>query len=242
MSVRHVAVVTGAARGIGLAIAQRLVVDGFHVIAVDRDPIPIARIENRAAVSCVTGDLTSWATHELAADAAREAGTLTAWINNAGIETAATPAHLIEPEEIASDLQANLFSMMFGTSVAVRRMLSGGGAIVNLGSIQGRRAYTGYYTYQAAKAAIEMFSKGVAVDYGPQGIRCNVILPGTIGVEAQSPDYVQRQALVPVGRDGTPEEIAGVVSFLVSPDAAYVNAASLVVDGGALIQAEPRVE
>jgi NAD(P)-dependent dehydrogenase (short-subunit alcohol dehydrogenase family) len=133
---------------------------------------------------------------------------------------------------------------MYGACVAVRRMLPGrAGSIVNVSSIQGIAAFPRYFVYDAAKAAILMMTKSIAVDYGPFGIRCNALLPGTIETpmtystlppELDREEALQREGiLAPLGRIGQPEEMAEVVSFLLSDRASYVNGAEIVADGGA---------
>jgi NAD(P)-dependent dehydrogenase (short-subunit alcohol dehydrogenase family) len=133
---------------------------------------------------------------------------------------------------------------MYGTAVAVRRMLPRrDGSIVNIASIQGIAAFPRYFTYQAAKAAVNMICKGVAVDYGPFGIRCNAVLPGTVETpmtySTLPPDLPREEALRREGelavlnRVAQPEEIAEVVAFLLSDRASFVTGASIVADGGA---------
>jgi len=175
-------VVTGAAAGIGRAIAAQLVAEGVHVVAVDWDGSTLERTaaELGEAVTPLVGDVGDWETHERAADAAERAGTLAHWVNNAGIDVAGG-AHEVTPEEIERGLRVLQLGVMYGTAVAVRRMLPRrSGSIVNVSSIQGTHAFPRYFMYQAAKAAVIMISKGVAVDYGPFGLRCNAVLPGTI--------------------------------------------------------------
>ena len=176
------AVVTGAAMGIGLAVAQRLSADGYHVVFVDwnAEALERALAGLRGEASAVTGDIGDWSTHERAADAAEAAGPLRAWINNAGIDWA-SGAHEVDAEHIDRGLRVLLNGPMYGTAVAVRRMLpGGGGAIVNVASIQGVAAFPRYYVYGAAKAGVVQIARNVCIDYAHDGIRCNTVLPGTI--------------------------------------------------------------
>ena len=238
-----VAVVTGAGSGIGRAIAFRLVRDGATVVAVDieRPSLDQLRRDLGSDVRVVVGDVGRWATHERAA---RTAGSsLECWVNNAGIDVQG-PAHEVNAAQISKGLRTLQLGPMYGTAIAVRHMLPGRrGAIVNVSSIQGIAAFPGYFVYQAAKAAVNMITRGVAVDYGPFGIRCNAVLPGPVetpmtyralppGVSTE--EGLRRDAsLSPLGRVAQPGEVADVVAFLLSPSAAYITGASIVVDGGA---------
>lgn len=240
----EVAVVTGAAMGIGKAIARRLIADGIHVVAVDMNEAALAETvsELGGLSEAVVGDVADWSTHERAADAADRAGTLRYWVNNAGIDVTAG-AHEITPEEIDFGLRVLQFGTMYGTAIAVRRMLrTNDGSIVNISSCAGVAAFPRFYVYQAAKAAIVMISKGVAVDYAAAGIRCNAVLPGPVetpltygtfapGVSIEE-GLAEEAKLAPVGRVAQPEEIAEVVSFLLSDKASYLTGAGIPVDGG----------
>jgi NAD(P)-dependent dehydrogenase (short-subunit alcohol dehydrogenase family) len=244
MAARPSAVVTGAAMGIGLAVARRLSADGYHVICVDWNAEALeealSRLGGRATP--VTGDIGEWATHERAADAAELAGPLRAWINNAGIDWT-SGADAVDAEHIDRGLRVLLNGPMYGTAVAVRRMLaSGGGAIVNVASIQGVSAFPRYFVYGAAKAGVIQIARNVCIDYAHRGIRCNTVLPGTIATpmtESLLPPGLTREEafaiegrLAPMGRVGRAEEIAASVAFLISDESSYVNGASLTVDGG----------
>jgi NAD(P)-dependent dehydrogenase (short-subunit alcohol dehydrogenase family) len=252
--VSGVVVVTGAAMGIGLAVCERLR-DQATVVAVD---INQAALEPAMASlpHCipVVGDIAQWSTHERAAEAARQAGELTGWVNNAGIDVTAA-AHEIDEAGLRRALDVLQLGPMFGCSVAVRQMLPRRrGSIVNISSIQGAYAFPRYYAYQAAKAAVAMISKGIATDYGPYGLRCNAVLPGGIDTpmtravieEAEDPEEALRREgeLAPLGRLGQAEEIAEVVAFLLSERASYLSGAAIPVDGGATARcyAYPAIE
>lgn len=240
-----VAVVTGAAKGIGRAIAHRLCANEVDVVAVDVDEAAVhgAAEEIGARFHPHIGDVGQWDAHERAADMADELGELRYWVNNAGIDWLGG-AHEVDQQHIEQGLRVLQLGTMFGAAVAVRRMLrSGAGSIVNVSSIQGVAAFPRYYVYEAAKAAILMATKSIAVDYGPHGIRCNAVLPGSIltpMTEAGLPPELTRDEalrregeLAPLGRVGTAEEVAQVASFVLMDGGSYVNGADIVVDGGA---------
>jgi NAD(P)-dependent dehydrogenase (short-subunit alcohol dehydrogenase family) len=242
------AVVTGAAKGIGLAIARALVARGAHVIAVDIDAngLESARGER---LEPLVGDIAEWSTHERAADAAQRAGRLRWWVNNAGVDWAGA-AHEIDALHVERGMAILLHGPLYGCCVAVRRMLpQREGSIVNIASIQGIAGFPRYLVYDAAKAGVIMASKQIAVDYGPFGIRCNAVLPGSIETpmtySALPEDIPRDEALrqegmiAPVERVGQPEEVAEAVAFLLSDASSYVNGSALAVDGGSSARCYP---
>jgi NAD(P)-dependent dehydrogenase (short-subunit alcohol dehydrogenase family) len=242
MSDRIAAVVTGAAKGIGLGIAEALVARGAHVIAVDVDEAGLQAVA-RDGLEPLVGDISEWSTHERAADAAERAGALRWWVNNAGIDWVGG-AHEVDAEHVQRGIAVLLEGPLFGSAVAVRRMLPArSGSIVNISSIQGIAGFPRYLVYDAAKAGVLMASKQIAVDYGRFGIRCNAVLPGTIETpmtyDTLPPDVPRDEALrqegllAPMERIGQPSEIAETVAFLLSDAASFVNGAAIVVDGGA---------
>ncbi len=229
-----VAVVTGAGRGIGRAIARRLAADGFEVVCVDVDASSAAsaasEVGGRAQV-CDVSDATG------VAALAEAVGAAVALVNNAGIwRFGPLVGHAEEDAEAV--LRVNVLGTVHCCQAFVPRMAAaGGGAIVNLSSAAAATRSPGIGLYPASKGAIEVLTKQMALEWGPSGVRVNAVAPGLIVTEGTAANYQgeagERRALaVPLGRVGCPEDIANVVAFLVSPAADYVSGQVIAVDGG----------
>lgn len=235
-----VAVVTGAAGGIGRAVVERLVADGWQVIAVDRAAEGLQTIEGPSVITMV-GDVSRRSTHAEAARRARAWGSLTGWVNNAAVQID-QPASDLDEASLRLQIDVNLIGSMWGCVEAVRNM-SAPGSIVSLSSIHALRGFEGAFAYAATKGGIVAMSRQLAVEYGPQGIRANTILPGAIRTPlctndwARSPDPSAAQesdeAMHLENRMGEPEEIASIVSFLLSEGSSLINGQEIVADGGA---------
>lgn len=240
-------VVTGAGRGIGRAIAEKLLSDGDAVVILEQDAAAATWAADHLAgsrVMTVTGSADDQATAERAADAAEDMGRLVGWVNNAAIFRDAA-LHTHPPDEIAALINANLSPVLVGSSVAVRRFRveQTAGAIVNISSHQAQRAVRGALPYATAKAAIEGLTRAAAVDHGPDGIRVNAVALGSITTDrheallaGQGPDVAERTRaeiaeIHPLGRIGQPAEVADAVAYLLSDAAGFISGAVLPVDG-----------
>ncbi|WP_320778700.1 SDR family oxidoreductase [Streptomyces sp. CRN 30] len=245
------AVVTGAARGMGAVFTEGLALRGVHVIAADidlvamketaeavnasRESLPEGTVRGRVVPAAV--DVVDPAGHEeLARLAHGETGRLDHWVNNAGIFPHAFVGD-ISPEQIDAVLKVNVQGVLFGSQAAARHMAPGG-AIVNMSSVSAVRVRKGRGAYCASKASVAHLTESLAVELGDRGLRVNSIAPGYIDTEmtrwVQEDPAALAHALesVPLHRLGSPQEVLGVLLFLLSDSARYVTGHSIAVDGG----------
>ena len=244
-----IAVVTGAASGIGRGIAHRLAKD-YVVILVDLNERTLPQVEKEIAEAgheaySVLGDVGQRATHVAARKLAESKGNLISWVNCAGW-TRGAPMHDFpnDPSVLEELISANQVGSFWGCAEAVASFTTrkAPGAIVNISSVHGRRAWPDHAVYEMTKAAVDALTRNVAVAYGPFGIRANAVAPGAIMTPAlkqsfvDAPDPVARrqslELLTPLKRIGEPSEIAEVVAFLLSSRASYVSGQSIAVEGG----------
>jgi len=232
------ALVTGAGRGLGRAIATRLAADGFDVVSVDLDPesaAVTAEAVSGTSFACDVGD------RQAVRDLAAKVGSVDVLINNAGIWTYG-PILDAADADLDRVLSVNLMGTLHCCQAFVTGMAeAGGGAIVNLSSAAAASAAPLVEMYAVSKGAIETLTRQLAQDLGPKGIRVNAIGPGQMLTEGTAPSYagdllVARAKIVPLRRIGTPEDIANAVSFLVSDQASYISGQILYVDGGITAQ------
>jgi NAD(P)-dependent dehydrogenase (short-subunit alcohol dehydrogenase family) len=242
-----VAIVTGAASGMGAATARRFGREGAKVVVAD-----MLEAEGRAvadAISTAGGkalfvalnvtDEAAWA--KLVDETVRAFGRLDILVNNAGISGSATN-DLLDSALWERLMAVNSTGVFLGTAAAVRQMQkNGGGSIINLSSISGVVGQSFVHMgYNASKGAVRTMTKATAVQFGKDRIRCNSIHPGlmppmrTSGATADPEVRAKMLRAVPLGRAGEVDEVANAVLFLASDEASYITGAELYVDGGYL--------
>ena len=237
-----VAVVTGAARGIGLAVARKFLVDGYRVALLDIDAPALlqaaAGLGGKDKVLAIECDVALPKQVGSAIErTAAHFGRIDALVNNAGV---ALFKPMLETtfEEWARVLEVNLSGPFLCTQACAPVMLrNGGGAVVNVASISGMRASTLRIAYGTSKAALIHLTKQQAAELGNMGIRVNAVSPGPVDTamakEVHTADIrAGYHDAIPLNRYGTEEEIAAAVVFLCSDAASYVNGQTLAVDGG----------
>ena len=231
-----IAFVTGANTGIGFAIAERLLRDGYRLgfATHDDDEETRATYEGLAAdgdVHWAVGDLSDPAVPErIVTETASALGGLDVLVNNAGL-TSAKPALELTADDFDEIFSVDVRAAFLAAKAAALAMGDAGGSIVNITSVHEHVPRPGFALYAAAKAALGMVTRGLAIELAPRGIRVNAVAPGAIVTERNS-EADELAPEIPLGRAGRPEEVAGLVAYLVSDEARYVTGASYLIDGG----------
>lgn len=239
----QIALVTGSSRGLGRAMALKLAQDGFAVaVHYGRNEAEAqkvaAEIQAAGGAAQVFGADLSTPAHasELVERVIKNMGGLHVLVNNAGI-TRDTLAVRMKDEDWDAVLQTNLSSAFAASRAAIKHMMRQRyGRIINISSVVGLMGNLGQANYVASKAGLIGLSKALAKEYGARGITVNAVAPGFIAsdmtdklTDEQKKAY---EAAIPLGRLGTPEDVAALVAFLASPAAGYVTAQAIGVDGG----------
>jgi 2-dehydro-3-deoxy-D-gluconate 5-dehydrogenase len=238
----HSAVVTGATRGLGRAIAEALANEGVHVLGVGRDVSMLADLEEHesgriASVRCDVADHD--AVTRLPRLAVERFGRLDIIVNNAGLLLKG--AFQDQPQAVWEDLLAiNLLSAIVLTRAAAPVLLGqGAGKVINIASTNGIRGAADVAAYCTTKGALLMFTKALAIEWAPRGVQVNAIGPGAYDSDMQ-PDHLrkpgpaldERLARIPDGRMGQPHEVGPIACFLASPLSSHVTGALFMTDGG----------
>lgn len=248
----RVAIVTGAARGIGNAISRRFATEGAHVVLADIDENLAKEAADRIVAE---GGSAIGVGADVGVSAAVDAifevtlsrfGRLDILVNNAAVMGAGR--HFLDTDEqwwdqfLTTNLKSHYLCIRRAAPIMARQR---SGSIINLSSGGATRSHRGMIAYDASKGGIEALTRGLALELGPYGVRVNALVPGLIATDPNEPEKsrARRDATIPLGRGGVADDLAGPAVFLASDDARYVTGARLVVDGGVLVQQRsPQVE
>jgi NAD(P)-dependent dehydrogenase (short-subunit alcohol dehydrogenase family) len=242
-------VVTGAGSGIGRAIAIRLAEEGGRVLCADvnADAVQDTAASIGEAAEAIQTDVSDPAqVNAMVARCVELTGRIDVLVNNAGVNIPGV-LHEVPDEVIDRTLAVNVKGPIYGCRAAIPHMLEqGGGSIVNISSVNGIVSEPFLAVYSASKGGVVMLTKGVALDYAKQGIRCNAICPGWVDTPINYAHaemlgglqhvYDTIDSFQPIGRPGTPEEIAHVALFLASDEASFMTGAIVSADGGMTAQ------
>jgi dihydroanticapsin dehydrogenase len=242
-------VVTGAGSGIGRATAEKLAAEGGRVVCVDiaADAVEATAAGIGDAAVAVAADVSKRA--ECDAFVQRcvdEFGAIDVLVNNAGVNLPGV-FHEVSDETIDRTIDVNVKAQIYACQAAIPHMLeSGKGSIVNISSVNGVVAEPYLAIYATSKGAVVMLSRGIALDYAKQGIRCNAVLPGWVDTPINYAHadmlgglqqvYDTIDSFQPIGRPGEPIEIANVIAFLASDEASFVTGSVILADGGMTAQ------
>jgi NAD(P)-dependent dehydrogenase (short-subunit alcohol dehydrogenase family) len=253
------AIVTGAARGLGEAVAERLVRDGGNVLVIDIAPGVKQAAERLGAVRegsivwALEGDVADEALPELAVDTARSRlGTLDILVNCAGIGGPTTDLIDTPVDELRPVIEVNLLGSMYMARASAIAMVQEGtrGVIINIGSILGQQGAAGAAPYCATKGGVALLTQALALELAPHGIRVNTVAPGYVETQMHMDELLARAAAegttlevqiervrqsIPLRRYGLGSDVAGAVAWLVSEDASYVTGQTIGVNGGIVL-------
>ena len=238
----RLALVTGATSGIGRATARLLHARGATVLATGRDAVALEHAEGGKRWIPLAGDLTDAAFRERLAAAAREQrGGLDALVNAAGVLTGGT-WEVTDLALVDEMFDLNVRALYDLTRRVIPLLREARGAIVNVSSVAGTRAFPNLLAYCMSKAAVDQLTRCLALELGPDGVRVNAVNPGLVrtelhlrgGMDAASyAEFLERGKVThPLGRIGTPDEVAEMIAFLVSDRAAWITGDTVAVDGG----------
>ncbi|OMH37105.1 SDR family NAD(P)-dependent oxidoreductase [Tersicoccus sp. Bi-70] len=242
----RVAVVTGAGRGIGAAVARRLASDGFHVVVADVDGDTAAAVAEEIAQHGGSAEPACFdvasraAVQQVVAETAGRLGRLDVVVNNAMWIRYGELADMAEGD-IDRMLDVGLKGVIWMIQAATGPMIAqGSGCIINVSSPAAVRATRDAGIYAAVKGAVSSLTWQMSSELGRSGIRVNAVVPGAVPTEGarqlvDEEGYELRRSKTPLGRLGAPEDIAGAVSFLASADASFVNGQLLAIDGGLIV-------
>jgi len=241
------AIVTGASSGIGRATAARLARDGFAVLAVGRAEPALADVCGEIARA---GGRAEWlvadVTHAdgpaaIVGRATQAFGLIDALVNAAGVIASGT---VMDTSDAAWDamMDVNVRAPFRLIREAAAALIERHGAVVNVSSVAGLRAFPGIVSYAVSKAAVDQLTRAAALDFAPKGVRINAVNPGVVVTnlhrrggmdDAKYAEFLERsKSTHPLGRPGRPEEIADLIAFLVSPAARWITGETIAIDGG----------
>lgn len=233
------AVITGAAQGIGKAIAERFAAEGARLLLADIDGDKVAAVAAALGQQAIRTDVSQKAEVEaMIAHAAALLGGIDVLVNNAGVTHAATLDELTE-DDFDRVMAVNLKSALWGTQAAAR-VMEAGSAVINMSSVNAVLAIPNQIPYVVSKGALKQLTNVTAQALAERGIRVNAIGPGSIMTEMLAGIMTDRAAeekilsRTPLGRCGTPEEVASVALFLACDDSAYITGQTIYPDGGRL--------